>query len=166
MSSELCYYSTGFHFKICLRAREVSGPLEKQAPSYVGMKLGLTTHSWGYGPACDSILSVAFLLVCFLLNLNTTKHRLILRLKGGEKRSWTKRQSLFLSSGLMCILVRAMLWRPSVSTRSGRQCRHKSIDSHSLNEKYRDKTSRRVKMDWLWVDAFLAHRSCRRIFFK
>ena len=28
----LCYYSTGFDFKICLRARKVSGPFEKQAP--------------------------------------------------------------------------------------------------------------------------------------
>ena len=33
MSLELCFYSTAFAFKICFRARNVSGPFEKRAPS-------------------------------------------------------------------------------------------------------------------------------------
>ena len=32
MSEELCYHSTSVDFKICLRARKVSGPIEKRAP--------------------------------------------------------------------------------------------------------------------------------------
>ena len=32
VSKELCYYSTGFDFKVCLRARKVTGTLEERAP--------------------------------------------------------------------------------------------------------------------------------------
>ena len=32
VSQGLCYFSTGFHFKICLRTRKVTGPFEKQHP--------------------------------------------------------------------------------------------------------------------------------------
>ena len=35
MSWELCYYSEGFHFKIFLRARKVSGSFEKPAPGHL-----------------------------------------------------------------------------------------------------------------------------------
>jgi len=37
-SWELCYYSTGFDFKIYLHARKVSGPFEKQAPEHSTVK--------------------------------------------------------------------------------------------------------------------------------
>ena len=82
-----------------------------------------------------------------------------------EGRKVLNGASWFLRSGLLCILVTPTLRRPSVSTRSERQCRSKSIDSHRSMKKYRDKTSRRVKRG-SWIDAFLAHASCRRIFFK
>ena len=32
VSQELCYYSTGFDFKVCLRARKVTGTFEERAP--------------------------------------------------------------------------------------------------------------------------------------
>ena len=32
MGQELCYYSTGLGFKICLQSQKVSGPFEKWAP--------------------------------------------------------------------------------------------------------------------------------------
>ena len=38
MGYELCYFSTCFDFKICLRARKVSGPFEKRA---TGLKTGV-----------------------------------------------------------------------------------------------------------------------------
>ena len=38
VSSELCYYSTGFDFKICLQARKVAGPFEKRAPEHSTVK--------------------------------------------------------------------------------------------------------------------------------
>ena len=81
--------------------------MEKQAPSYVGMKLRLTTHSRGYGLACDSILFVAFLLVCYIeLEYDEAPAYFAFERRG---KKVLNEASLFLGSGLMCILVRAML---------------------------------------------------------
>ena len=35
IGEELCCYSTGLDYKICLRARKVSGPFEKRTPDLV-----------------------------------------------------------------------------------------------------------------------------------
>lgn len=36
MGYELCYYLTGFDFKVCPRDRRVKGPFEKWAPGVTG----------------------------------------------------------------------------------------------------------------------------------
>ena len=45
MSSELCYYATGFDLKIFLRARKVSWPFEKWAPGLEKSWIQLVLYS-------------------------------------------------------------------------------------------------------------------------
>ena len=107
-------------------------------------------------------LMLFFLFVLYWTWIRRSSGLFCVRMEG---RKVLNRASWFLRSGLLSILVTPTLWRPSVSTHSGRQCHSKSIDSHRSMKKYRDKTSRRVKRG-SWIDAFLAHASCRRIFLK
>ena len=44
---ELCYYSTGIDFKICLRTRKVTGPIKKRTPEWLFRHPALADGPWG-----------------------------------------------------------------------------------------------------------------------